>query len=398
MVESLSNRHRSVIGQKSKEDARKVTMTLLGGSDEKHKVFFGPNASSLFERLAHLYVNNGFLKKNDHVILATENHSAHVVPWMDAISKTGASLRWWTVGASPMIHGSVSSPHIHELLCDKTRLVCLSHSSNVLGSLRDIRDICGQVRKRCPRAHLIVDGVAAAPHVYPDVNYLGVDWYCVSFHKIFGPHIGAIIGKLCALSDVIYTAENIDGQSKFLENGTLNYEACNGIVGLGQYFAALATFDSNTARMKNNNESYLSSGENSIEFRDLKATRLSMELVRKAYERISISEMKCLDFVKRSLERNHLVRLIADDKHNLPIISFVHMNIPSKDIVDHCSRYGVTIRCGTFLMNKIFQDELEIGDRCTDEEQGIVRASFCHYNTIDDATMFLATLDKIDGW
>jgi len=395
MVESISNRHRSVIGQKSKEDAKRVTLTLLGGSEEKHKVFFGMNASSLFESLARLYVSSGFLRRNHHIILASENHSANVEPWIDAAARTGAKLRWWTVNDSSLASNIVASNNIQKLLSPDTRLVCLSHSSNVLGTVRDIRTICNQIREKCPHAHIIVDGVAAAPHIFPAIDHLGVDWYCVSFHKLFGPHIGAIVGRICALSNICHTKGDQDRQSKVLETGTLNYEACSGIVGLGQYFATLASFASGIPLKKNEE---LLPGDNPIQFRESFELDISIEIVMKAFERIHEIEKKCLEYVKKSLSRNNQIQLIEDEGHSLPIISFVHKKIPSNEIVDHCSRNLIIIRCGTFLTTELFQRELNVEEHCIKEDQGIIRASFCHYNTLEEAEMFIATLYKINGW
>lgn len=395
MVESLSHRHRSVIGQKSKEDAKRVTMTLLGGSEGRHEVFFGMNASSLFESLARLYVDSGFLRENDNVILASENHSANVAPWVDAATRTGAHVRWWILQNSSIADKYVTSSDIEKLLCPNTRLVCLSHSSNVLGCVRDIRAICHQVREKSPRAHIIIDGVAAAPHVFPAVDNLGVDWYVVSYHKIFGPHMGAVIGRICALSDIWNTEGYQDQLTKILEVGTLNYEACNGIVGLGQYFSSLASFDSGIA-MKKNEE--LLSGDNPVQFQDSFVSDLSEKLVIKAYARIHETEIECLEYVKHSLSRNKMIYLIEDGSQNLPIMSFVHKNVPSKEIVDHCSRNHIMIRCGSFLTTDIFRKELNLDEHCCKEDQGIVRASFCHYNTLEEAEVFIATLHKIKGW
>lgn len=369
-------------------------MTLLGGSFEKHRVFFGPNASTLFESLANLYVRSGFLRRDDNIILASENHSAHVTPWIDAATKTGSHVCWWTRNHLPFIQGCNASTDIQKLLCPQTRLVCLSHSSNVLGSIRDIRAICNHIREICPRAHVVVDGVAAAPHIFPAVDDLGVDWYCVSFHKIFGPHMGAIVGKVSAFNDLYCEGETDAEETKLIECGTLNYEACNGLVGLGQYFSALATFDSGIIMKKNAERS----GDDPMQCRDSLVTDLSKDLILRAYERVKIVEMKCLDAVKSYLTRNRLVRVLADESHDLPIISFVHKNIPSKVIVDHCDHHRISIRCGSFLMTKLYQTELNVEQECGDEEGGVVRASFCHYNTLEEAEMFIAVLNNIQGW
>lgn len=394
MVESLSHRHRSVIGQTSKDEARKVALTLLGGSHDRHKVFLGANASSMFENLARCFVDRGSLKEGDEIILASENHTANTIPWIKAAGKTGARILWWT--QHPLSHNDdfEHSTDFNELLSVNTRLVCLSHSSNILGSIRDIRLICEKVRQKCPRAHIIIDGVASAPHVYPAVDYLGVDWYCVSFHKLFGPHLGAMVGRTSALDDILKSETSPDPDPyTVLEHGTLNYEGCNGIIGLGRYFSALAEFGCKVSKKKlNHNVSQV--GDDPIQRCGVAPIDLSAKLVAEAYRRINRVEKECLEYVMECLLQNPLLRVIGDKTRDLPIISFVHKSIPSEEIVDHCYRHNICIRFGAFLTTDLLQKEFDFATGCG----GIVRASFCHYNTMDDARHLMATLRELKYW
>jgi len=402
MVESLSHRHRSIIGQKSKEDARAMSMTLLGGSCDRHKVFLGANASSLFDRLARRFVDSGFLSEGDEVILASENHLANVNPWKNAARETGAQIVWWTrkQSASEFLgEHCFASTHFNDLLSDNTRVVCISHSSNILGSARDLQALCKEVRQKCPRAHIVVDGVAAAPHLYPAVDKLGVDWYCVSYHKLFGPHIGVIVGRNDAVKDLATKSPKEETDPyRMLETGTINYEACSGIIGLGCYFAALASFERDLMLQDDVNNSY-QTGEDPMQTpkHSLISKVLCQDLVKEAYRRINLVEKECIDYVVDKLRSCKLVQIIGDN-HNLPIVSFLHTTIPSKSIVEWCSQHHIDIRCGSFLTTEILQTEFNVDKVCKGNSGGIVRISFCHYNNLSDAQQVVIALQSMPGW
>ena len=392
MVESLSHRHRSIIGQISKDEARKVTMTILGGSQDTHRVFLGANASSMFESLSRSFVDSGSLKHSDDIILASENHTANVIPWIKAANETGANVLWWTKRLMPYNESDVHSSDLNELLSVNTRLVCLSHASNILGSIQDIRSICQNVRQRCPHAHIIIDGVAAAPHINPAVDYLGVDWYCISFHKLFGPHLGAMIGKISAINDMLPSKYSTEPY-KIFENGTLNFEGCNGLIGLGSYVSDLAKIGSKITKVAQV-QRLSQAGDDPIQRCEVAPNDLSQELVHEAYWRIKLVEKEFVEYMMEFLGQNPLVRIIGDESRDIPIFSFVHQTIPSKNIVDHCYRQNVCIRCGFFLTTTILQKEFDY-DAISG---GIVRVSFCHYNNMDDARRLVAALAEIEQW
>jgi selenocysteine lyase/cysteine desulfurase len=86
------------------------------------------------------------------------------------------------------------------------------------------------------------------------------------------------------------------------------------------------------------------------------------------------------------------VRIIKDNEcmHSLPIISFIHNEIPAEDIVLYCESKSMFIRSGNFLSSSIFQDEFQFSS--------VVRASFCHYNTVEEARRFVEALKSMKGW
>lgn len=393
MVESLSHRHRSLIGQKSKEEARKVTLTLFGASEDNYNVYFGANATSMFERLARYFAKLGFIKDNDEIIIASENHVANVNPWIDLAEDVGAQVKW--ISSLQMSNMVLK---LDTMLSERTRLICISHASNILGSIRDIGGICQHIKSNYPNVQIVIDGVAASPHVYADLDNVKADWYCVSFHKIFGPHIGALLARKVAIQQAnIHVTRTLEA-NKILECGTVNYEGCNGIIGLGNYVMTLAmNNDANTFVSMNEGQCSedINAGQDPVERRKLKgsSSSLTKHHVMKAYHDIQYTEKQFLEYMKNELQSNPHVRLICDEAHNIPIISFTHAKITSVEIVRLCALHDIIVRCGSFLSNTQFQNERSIP--CNG---GIVRASFCHYNTLEDAKLLIVTLKTIDGW
>lgn len=395
MVESLSHRHRSFIGQKSKEEARKVTLTLLGASEDNYNAYFGANATSMFERLARYFAKLGYIKDHDEIVIASENHVANVNPWMDLAEDVGAEVKW--ISSSQM---SNMVQKLDTVLSEKTRLICLSHASNILGSIRDIGAICKNIKSNYPHAQIVIDGVAASPHVYADLDNVKADWYCVSFHKIFGPHVGALLARKVAIEQVHIHVDRTLDASKILECGTVNYEGCTGIIGLGNYVISLAMNNkrnSNAFMPMNEGQSskVINAGQDPVERRKLQGSSSSLTkyLVMKAYDDIQYTEKQFLEYVKKELKSNPHVRLICDEAHNISIISFTHTKIASAEIVRHCALHGIIVRCGYFLCTTQLQNE-----RSIPRDGGIVRASFCHYNTLEEAKLLIVTLKTIDGW
>jgi len=397
-------------------------------------VFLGANALSLFEKLANLYVETGVLSRHDEVIISTENHLANVTPWLMAARAVGATVKWWCVDASENMklqqgdEANYKSHDLCNLLSNKTRILAISHASNTLGQVRDIKTLCQLAKKRSGGyAHVVVDGVAAVPHLCPAVSTSGVDWYAISCHKLFGPHIGA----LCGRRDVVSLLDTTHGDSepcddtlyKMIETGTISYEACAGIQGLGQYFKALASFsdeqplsdslqtrnqctESRQDRCENLSPSRSStSNEPSAESDDMELTERD---VREAYARIRLAESSLVDLLYKRLKSCDNVRIIESKGTTclakLPVFSFLHRLIPSSEIVRRCGVAGIVCRQSSFLCTSALQEAFGFGagsSQCDEVSQaceGVVRVSLCHYNTATEINHLMETLESSPNW
>ena len=328
---SLTRRHREGIGAETKEVARETIRRLLvgdtnaatattsavvdvytnnstssgsGGEEKKKKgttptkchddaqqeeeqqqkqkfpaVIFGFNTTSLLQVLAQRY-GQIVLSSTDEVVISTENHVANFDPWLVAAKASGATIKLWTPFRSNNSRNGTTahcktSSDLKELITPKTRLVAIPHASNVLGIVRPISAMSKMIKDQSHGyAHIVVDGVAAAPHLFVglDENFGGnVDWYVVSLHKLFGPHLGCLLAHSGSRSveefldkavakkkNTAVAPKSIDADvdtsslrftrtipkqerlQSLLESGTVNIESCAGIIGLGMYFKLLS--------------------------------------------------------------------------------------------------------------------------------------------------------------
>lgn len=130
-----------------------------------------------------------WLKSGDEVIVTNQDHEANISPWRRLV-KNGVIIKEWRLQEET---GELLIDGLSDLLSNKTKLVCMPHSSNIIGSVNDIKQVADLVHEK--NALLLVDGVSYAPHHAVDVKALGVDIYVLSLYKVFGPHLGLMYVK-----------------------------------------------------------------------------------------------------------------------------------------------------------------------------------------------------------
>jgi selenocysteine lyase/cysteine desulfurase len=379
---SLCNRNRSTIGTNSVETAKDILATILGASiPSMYTLHFGSNASTLLYRLALWYVQTNLLQCDDEIILMTENHVANVQPWLYVAEMVGAHIVWWdTTSSVSKLHHNHS---IEDLLSTKTRIIAVSHASNILGQTNNInKDLRSLVNSKTNGyGHIIVDGVAYVPHRYAAIDELQVDWYVISCHKMFGPHLGVLCGRNSI--GISIDRGGVPTPNFGIQMGTVNYEACEGVRGVGQYFTDLSAFGSS------NNDTHTEK-TNPI---------LDKSRVLDVYRFIQSNEGTLVQMLLNGLNRSKKVRVVHDQFGNvdttrrLPIVCFIHQDISSSGIVKVCCEGGVACRNGTFLSTERFQKEHSI-----DSSEGVVRFSMAHYNTRSEVAFALCILESIPGW
>ena len=162
------------------ENAR-ARMARFLGSDDPGEVIFTRGTTEAINLMAFSW-GLEFLRPGDEILLTDMEHHSNVVPWQLVARRTGAALRWLEIDDE----GRLRLDELPQLVGPRTRLMSLTHVSNVLGTINPIAEIVRVVRERSD-AVVMVDGAQGAPHLPLDVRALGCDAYAFSGHKMSGP-------------------------------------------------------------------------------------------------------------------------------------------------------------------------------------------------------------------
>lgn len=178
------------------ERVREAISLYLGGKNAKEVVFVKGTTEGI-NLIAQSY-GRPHLKEGDEIILSTLEHHSNIIPWQILAEEKGLVLK-----VIPLTTDNALDLDAYEkLLSPKTKIVAISHVSNVLGSIQPIQIISH--RAKAYGALVVVDGAQALPHLRIQVDALGCDFYIFSGHKAFGPTgIGAIWGKASAWETLV---------------------------------------------------------------------------------------------------------------------------------------------------------------------------------------------------
>ncbi|MGY5849234.1 cysteine desulfurase-like protein [Salegentibacter sp. F14] len=329
------------------------------------EVVIGPSSSMLL-RILSICISEQW-QENDEVIVTNTDHEANISPWTD-LEKKGIKIKIWKVNPETL---ELELSELEKLLTKHTKLVAVTHVSNILGTINPIKKITEIVHRS--GALICVDGVAYAPHRQVNVRELDVDFYVFSWYKAYGPHLAVMFGKY----DLLYEMEGInhyffskkDVPYKF-QPGNLNFELTYSLLGITEYYE----------------EFYREHFRNTKKLNPQQKLAKSFDIVARYEERIS-------GLLLTYLKGNSDIRIIgypeADRTKRVPTISFVHARKKSDEIVKKIDEFRIGIRFGDFYAKKLIQD-LEL-----QEKNGVVRISLVHYNNAEEVKRLIEVLKII---
>ena len=161
------------------EAVREKTRSFLGAAYPEEIVFTSGSTEAL-NLVSYAWANQN-LEYGDEIILSTLEHHANIVPWHFLRSRRNVKLVW----IDPDENGQISFEMIEKKISSKTKMVCITHMSNVFGSIIDVKTICQNLKKR--GIVTVLDGSQAIVHLEVDVKSIGCDFYTFTGHKLFGP-------------------------------------------------------------------------------------------------------------------------------------------------------------------------------------------------------------------
>ena len=346
------------------DEANHAVARWLGAPDAA-EVVLGPSSTMLLRILAACLGRT--FAPGDEVIVTDSDHEANIGPWLQ-LAERGIVVRTWHVDRESC---RLELSALRELLSARTRLVALTHVSNVLGTINPVAEIARVVHEH--GALVCVDGVAFAPHRRVDVQALDVDFYVLSFYKVFGPHHAVLYGRrqhLVAMPGFNhFFVDPTDIPYKF-QPGNVNYELSYSLMGLWDYVTDFCA---------------------AHEHGDLAANpRRQLEFV---FDRVGEHEEALTAQLLEFLSHKARVRIVgspgAERTERVPTVSFVVDGKTSDSIVQATDARHVGIRFGHFYSKRLI-DALGLAAR-----NGVVRVSMAHYNTRDEMTRLTQALDAV---
>jgi cysteine desulfurase/selenocysteine lyase len=177
------------------EDAReKVAKFINAGHTEE--IIFTRNATEAFNLVAYAW-GRANIKQGDKIVLTVMEHHSNIVPWQQLAKEKGAIVEFIKIDDE----GSLRNDEIHELIDGRTKIVCVTLASNVLGTINPVKEITRTAHRFGAMA--LIDAAQAVPHLPVDVRDLDCDFFAFSGHKMLGPTgIGVLYGKSKHLEDM----------------------------------------------------------------------------------------------------------------------------------------------------------------------------------------------------
>ena len=293
------------------------------------------------------------IKKDDEVVISIMEHHSNLVPWQKVTKSTGSKLKYMYINDE----FELSDEEIESKITDKTRIVGITHISNVLGTINDIKKIIKYAHKK--GAIVVVDCSQSIPHMKIDVQDLDADFLVFSGHKMLAPlGIGVLYGKREMLNkmnpflmggdmiEYVYEQDTTFAPlpNKF-EAGTQNIE---GVVGLG---AAIDYIDN------------------------------------LGYDKIKELEKNIVEYARQELSKLDYIKLYMtpNEENHSGVISFNIKGVHPHDVASILDSEGVCVRSGNHCAQPLMRF-IGIDSTC--------RASFCFYNTKEDVDKLINALEK----
>jgi cysteine desulfurase / selenocysteine lyase len=175
------------------EGARARIAAFIGA--QPGEVVFTKNATEAINLVAYSLTSS--ITPDDEILITEMEHHANLVPWQQLCERTGATLRWLSVTPD----GRLDLDHLDTLLTERTKIVALTHQSNVTGTIPPVAEIASVAHDK--GALVLADAAQSVPHQPVEVAALGVDFLAFSGHKMLGPYgIGVLFGRADLLEEM----------------------------------------------------------------------------------------------------------------------------------------------------------------------------------------------------
>lgn len=332
------------------EAARETVRRFINARDVTEVVFTRGTTESL--NLVASSYGEAFLHKGDEVIVTVMEHHSDIVPWQLLRERKGIVLK-----VVPMTDEGVLDLDAYEqLFTPRTRLVCVAHVSNVLGTVNPVKRMAEIAHAH--GAHILVDGAQSVPHFKVDVQDIGCDFMVFSGHKVYGPTgIGVLYGR----EDLLDRMPPYQGGGEMIARVTFEH----------------TTYERLPFKFEAGTPDYVGSHALAVALDYVSALGMDhIQAHERALTQYAMEQMQ-------AIEGMHLFGT-APDKD--AVVAFNVGNIHPLDLGTLLDRLGIAIRTGHHCAQPLMQ-------RCGVE--GMARASFALYNTREEVDALVQGIDRV---
>ncbi len=331
------------------EEARDKVKEYLNAK-YREEIIFTKGATESINLIASSY-GDKFIKEGDEILTTELEHHSNYIPWHFLRQKKGAKIRFAPINDK----GEVEINEIKKLINSKTKIIAVTHISNVTGTIMPIKNIVDLAKEK--KIPVLVDGTQGAPHLKIDMQELGCDFYAISCHKMYGPNgLGILYAK----------KKWLDELPPYQGGGGMISEVLKENVS----FATTPTkFEAGT-----------------MQTAEIVAFSEAIKFIEKlGIKNIQNHENEIMEYGLEKLKRNNSVNIIGDPKDRGSVICFTMKGIHPHDIATILDEDGVAIRAGHHCC-QILHDKLGIS--------ATARASLGVYNSKEDIDKLSDAIDN----
>lgn len=331
------------------EGARETVRAFLN-AEKSQEIVFTRNATEAINLVAHALGVQG-ITPGDEIVLSIMEHHSNVVPWHFLRERRGAVIKWAPIDDD----GRLLLDAFAALLTERTRMVALTHMSNVLGTIVPVKEVVRLAHAR--GIPVLLDGSQAAVHLDVDVRAIGCDFYVFTGHKLYGPTgIGVLYGRY----------DRLDAMPPFNGGGEMIREVYKDRVIYGD---PPHKFEAGTPAI--------------VQAIGLGAAIDYLTSIGKARTRAHEDEL--LKYAQERLREINTLRIFGTARDKGPIVSFNMEGAHAHDVATIIDRSGVAVRAGTHCAMPLLE---RFGATAT------CRASFGLYNTRSEVDSLVQALIK----
>jgi cysteine desulfurase/selenocysteine lyase len=319
-------------------------------AQHREEIVFTKGATESINLVASSF-GEKYIKEGDEILITELEHHSNYVPWHFLRKNKGAIIKFAPVNKN----GEVEIDEIKKLISDKTKIIAITHISNVTGAVMPIKKIVDIAKEK--NIPVLVDGTQGAPHLQIDMQDLGCDFYVISCHKMYGPNgLGVLYAKKKWLDDLP------------------PYQGGGGMI--NEVKKDNITFADSPTKFE----------AGTMQTAEVVAFAEAINFIEKlGIKNIAAHENEILEYGYEKLKKNNSINIIGSPKNRGSVLCFTIKGIHPHDIATILDDDGVAIRAGHHCC-QILHDKLGIA--------ATARASIGVYNTKEDIDILCKAIDN----